>query len=43
MAKALEYGKYDYKFVMGNGFHSDKHGRALLPDAMRWLWRDEPK
>ncbi len=43
MAKALEFGKYDYKFVMGKGFHSDKHGRALLPDALRWLWRDEAK
>jgi enterochelin esterase-like enzyme len=43
MAAALSYGGYDYRFVFGQGFHSDKHGRALLPDAMRWLWRDEPK
>ena len=43
MAGALAYGGYDYRFVFGQGFHSDKHGRALLPDAMRWLWRDEPK
>ncbi|MBX6312907.1 MAG: enterochelin esterase [Isosphaeraceae bacterium] len=40
MAKALEFAGYDYKFVYGNGFHSNRHGRAILPDALRWLWRD---
>jgi enterochelin esterase-like enzyme len=40
MAKALEYSKYDYRFVFGNGFHSNRHGRAILPEALRWLWRD---
>jgi enterochelin esterase family protein len=43
MAKALEYGGYDYKFVLGNGFHSDMNGRAVLPDTLRWMWRDEAK
>jgi enterochelin esterase-like enzyme len=40
MAKALAFAGYDYKFEYGNGFHSDKHGRAILPDSLRWLWRD---
>jgi enterochelin esterase family protein len=40
MAKALEYARYDYRFVFGNGFHSNRHGRAILPDSLRWLWRD---
>lgn len=40
MAKSLEFAGYDYKFVYGNGFHSDRHGRAILPDSLRWLWRD---
>lgn len=40
MAKALEFAGYDYQFVFGQGFHSPLHGRALLPDALRWLWRD---
>ncbi|MCS6776490.1 MAG: alpha/beta hydrolase-fold protein [Chloroherpetonaceae bacterium] len=40
MERALAYRGYDYRFVMGNGFHSDRHGRALLPEALRWLWRD---
>ena len=39
MAKALEFMNYDYQFVLGNGFHSDKHGRAIMPDSLRWLWR----
>ncbi len=39
MAKSLEFMNYDYQFVMGNGFHSDKHGRAIMPDSLRWLWR----
>ncbi len=40
MAKALAFAKYDFKFEWGNGFHSDRHGRAILPDSLRWLWRD---
>ena len=43
MAKSLEFSKYDYKFVFGEGFHSNNHGRAILPDSLRWLWRDAPK
>jgi enterochelin esterase-like enzyme len=43
MAKALEFKGYDYQFVMGKGFHSDRHGRAVLPDSLRWLWRDYGK
>lgn len=41
MAKALAFKGYDYKFSYGHGFHSDKHCRAILPDALRWLWRSE--
>lgn len=40
MAKSLEFAGYDYRFVYGQGFHSNKHGRALLPESLRWLWRD---
>jgi enterochelin esterase family protein len=41
MAKALRFKGYDYQFVMGEGFHSNLHGRAILPDSLRWLWRDD--
>ena len=40
MAAALKYAGYDYKFVFGDGAHSGKHGGAIFPDTMRWLWRD---
>ena len=40
MAKSLAFAGYDFKFEYGNGFHSDRHGRAILPDSLRWLWRD---
>lgn len=43
MAAALKYGAYDFGFDMGNGFHSDKHGRSIMPSILRWLWRDEPQ
>jgi enterochelin esterase-like enzyme len=43
MAKALAFMSYDYQFVYGQGFHSDRHGRAILPDSLRWLWRDYPR
>ncbi len=39
MAKALRFAGYDLKTVWGNGFHSDKQGRATLADALRWLFR----
>src|SRR5882672_490644 len=41
MAAALAFKKYDYKFVFGEGGHNDIHGGSLLPDSLRWLWRDE--
>ncbi|MGC1274544.1 MAG: alpha/beta hydrolase-fold protein [Planctomycetaceae bacterium] len=40
MAKTLEFAKYDYQFVYGDGGHNMKHGGAIFPDTMRWLWRD---
>ena len=42
MASALEFMKYDFKFVMGTGSHSMKHGAAILPATLRWLWRGYP-
>jgi enterochelin esterase family protein len=39
LAKSLSYARYDYRFEFGQGFHNNRHGRALLPDSLRWLWR----
>ena len=40
LAKSLAYAGYDYNFEFGHGFHSNRHGRAILPESLRWLWRD---
>lgn len=40
MADALRWAGYDYKFVSGTEGHNGKHGGAIFPDALRWLWRD---
>jgi enterochelin esterase-like enzyme len=44
MAAALKFMKYDYKFEFGTEGHNGKHGGAILPDSLRWLWREyKPK
>lgn len=40
MDSALKFKKYDCKFVAGEGEHNGNHGGAILPDSLRWLWRD---
>ena len=40
MAAALKFSSYDYKFVTGTGRHSARHGGAIFPDTLRWIWRD---
>jgi enterochelin esterase family protein len=41
MAASLKYAKYDYRFEFGDGAHNGKHGGAILPESLRWLWRAE--
>jgi len=43
MAASLKFMGYDYKFEFGTEGHNGKHGGAILPDSLRWLWRDYPK
>ncbi|MEZ5355935.1 MAG: SMP-30/gluconolactonase/LRE family protein [Bryobacteraceae bacterium] len=43
MASALEYAGYDTTFVIGEEGHNMRHGGPIMPDALRWLWRDYPK
>jgi len=40
MDKALKFAKYDYRFEYGDGGHNGKHGGAILPESIKWLWRD---
>jgi gluconolactonase len=43
LASALEFSGYESKFAIGTEGHNGKHGGAILPDALRWLWQDYPK
>lgn len=43
MLSALQYSGYDVKHVWGEGGHNGKHSAAILPEALRWLWRDYPQ
>jgi enterochelin esterase-like enzyme len=43
MERALEFAGYEVQHVWGTGSHSGKHGTALFPDAMRWLWKNWPQ
>jgi enterochelin esterase family protein len=43
MEKALAFKDYDYKFIRGHGGHNNKQEAAVLPDALRWLWRADKK
>jgi enterochelin esterase family protein len=40
MAAALKFAGYDYRFEFGTGGHNGRHGGALLPESLRWLWRE---
>jgi gluconolactonase len=42
MLSALQYSGYDVKHVWGEGGHNGKHGAAIMPDALKWIWRDYP-
>jgi enterochelin esterase-like enzyme/sugar lactone lactonase YvrE len=43
MFEALEYSGYDAKLEMGEGGHSGQQGASIMPDILRWLWRDYPQ
>ena len=43
MASALAYAGYETTFVTGTEGHNSRHGSAILPDAVRWLWKDYPQ
>jgi enterochelin esterase-like enzyme len=42
MEAAFKFKGYDHKTAWGDGGHTGKHGGAILPDSLRWLWRDTP-
>jgi enterochelin esterase family protein len=40
MERALRWANWDFRMQWGHGFHTPRHGYAILPDSLRWLWRD---
>ncbi len=42
LMKALTDKGYDLNYSWGMNKHGQKMGGAILPDMMRWLWRDQP-
>ena len=40
LAAALAKQGYDVNYCWGIGNHGQKQGGAMLPEMMRWLWRD---
>lgn len=40
MESAFKFRNYDFKFEKGSGSHSGKHGGAILPESLIWLWSD---
>lgn len=43
MLSSLRFSGYDVAHIWGEGGHNGKHSTAIMPDALRWLWRDYPE
>lgn len=43
MERSLTFSGYEVGHEWGEGPHSGQHGSAIMPQAMRWLWKDFPK
>jgi enterochelin esterase-like enzyme len=41
LMEALSEKGYDLNYTWGIGRHSQKQGGAILPEMLRWLWRDQ--
>lgn len=42
LMKAFQAKGYDMTYSWGMNLHGQKFGGAILPEMMRWLWRDGP-
>jgi predicted alpha/beta superfamily hydrolase len=43
MVAALTEKGYDLNYCFGSGTHNNRQAGAMLPETMRWLWRDYPR
>ncbi len=37
-----QFAGYDVKHAWGEGGHNGEHAKVILPEALKWLWRDYP-
>ncbi len=42
MLSSFKWAGYDVKNYWGEGGHNAKQSTAIMPDLMRWIWRDYP-
>ena len=42
LMRALSEKGYDLNYTWGIGRHGQKQAGAIMPDMLRWLWRDHP-
>jgi enterochelin esterase family protein len=42
LMKAFTQKGYDVNYTWGMNLHGQKFGGAIMPEMMRWLWRDGP-
>ena len=42
MERSFIFAGYEVNHVWGEGGHSGRHGTAIFPEAMRWLWKNWP-
>jgi enterochelin esterase-like enzyme len=38
----LKFARYDFQMVWGEGRHDGSHGTAVMPDALRFIWKGWP-
>ena len=43
LVEALTQKGYDVNYTWGIGLHGQKQGGAIMPEMMRWIWRDYPR
>ncbi len=43
MLASLKFAGYDVNHAWSEGGHNRKHSTSIMPDALRWLWKDYPK
>ncbi len=39
----LQFAGYDVKYALGESGHDGRQTSVIMPDMLRWLWRDYPK